>query len=94
MILLDGLGLTLAFLAPMPPTRPGPPNRPHGSAWAAALVMASLCLMMVLPMIAIWSFWGPHDPFRVRCESAGGHVIQSPSEGVRPYRCDQSAAAR
>ena len=89
---LDWLVPTLAFLAPMPPMRPEPPKPLRGSEWAATVVIGSVCLMMVLPMVTIWSFWGPHDSFRIRCEASGGHVLQDPAVGVAPFRCDRSGA--
>ncbi|WP_246685458.1 hypothetical protein [Methylobacterium sp. WL103] len=52
----DWLVPTLAFLAPMAPMRPEPPKPLRGSAWAAGMVIGSVCLMMVLPMFTIWSF--------------------------------------
>lgn len=84
---------TLAFLAPLPPMRPEPPEPLRGNEWAATVVIGSVCLMMVLPMITIWSFWGPHDSFRVRCEASGGRVVQDPAAGAAPYRCDRGGSA-
>lgn len=86
----DWLVPTLAFLAPMAPMRPEPPKPLRGSAWAAGMVIGSVCLMMVLPMFTIWSFWGPHDSFQTRCEASGGRVLQDPAVAVAPYRCDRS----
>ena len=89
---LDLAGLilpTLAFLAPLPPQRPEPPRPLPGNAWAAAVVIGGICLIMVVPMVTIWGFHRPHDAFRTRCEAGGGHVVPFSLDGRGPYRCDR-----
>ncbi len=84
---LDWFGLTLAFLAPLPPERPIPPEPMRGSALAAALVIGSICLVTVLPMITIWSFHRPESGFRRHCEARGGQVRPTYLDGSGPQRC-------
>ncbi|GJD77655.1 hypothetical protein [Methylobacterium gregans] len=85
---LDWFGLTLAFLAPLPPERPVPPEPMRGSALAAALVIGSICLVMVLPMVMIWTFHRPEGEFRRHCEARGGLVRPTYLDGSGPQRCD------
>lgn len=90
---LTWLGLSLAFLGPMPPIRPeppepAPPGQP-GHAWAATLIMVSLCVITVVPMIAIWSFHRPLAAPRARCEAEGGRWTAIALDG--PYRCEHGA---
>ena len=82
------IGLTLAFLAPPPPERPERPVPARGHAWAAALVIGSVCLMMVVPMVAIWGFHRPEGGFRARCTAAGGQVRAAGLDGSGPLRCE------
>ena len=88
------IGLGLAFLGPMPPPRPEPSKPPHpglpGNAWAATLIMVSLCVITIVPMITIWSFHRPLAAPRARCEAAGGRWTPTALDG--PYRCEQGVA--
>ncbi|MGV7032450.1 hypothetical protein [Methylobacterium symbioticum] len=86
---IGSIGLTLAFLAPLPPERPERPARAGGHAWAAALVIGSICLIMVVPMVAIWSFHRPEGGFRARCAALGGQVRVHALDGSGPLRCEQ-----
>ena len=87
---IAAIGLTLAFRAPLPPERPERPPAPaSGPAWAAALVIGSLCLMMVVPMVAIWGFHRPENGFRARCAALGGQVRAAGLDGSGPLRCEQ-----
>ncbi|GJE61713.1 hypothetical protein [Methylobacterium trifolii] len=83
----EWIGLTLAFLAPLPPEQPAPPAPLPGNAWAGAVVMGSVVLTMVLPMLAIWSFHRPHDAVRARCQASGGRIAPSYLDGSGPYHC-------
>lgn len=87
---LGSIGLTLAFLAPLPPERPERRVPAGGPAWAAALVIGSVCLMMVVPMVAIWGFHRPEGGFRARCTAAGGQVRAAGLDGSGPLRCEQA----
>ena len=89
---LTFIGLTLAFLGPVPPMRREPPERQPelpGSAWAATLIMVSLCVITIVPMITIWSFHRPLSAPRARCEADGGRWTPTALDG--PYRCEPGA---
>ncbi|GJD56147.1 hypothetical protein [Methylobacterium dankookense] len=86
---IGAIGLTLAFLAPPPPERPERPAPSGGHAWAAALVIGSVCLIMVVPMVAIWGFHRPEGGFRARCAALGGQVRVAALDGSGPLRCEQ-----
>ncbi len=82
---IDATFLIPAFLAPMTPIRPRPPEPLPGNAWVATLIMVGLVVVMVAPMITIWSFHRPDESFRAKCEANGGHVIRVTLDG--PPRC-------
>lgn len=90
---LGWIGVTLAFLAPLPPERPERPEPSNGSALAAAVVIGGLCLMMVVPMVAIWGFYRPESGFRARCAASGGQVRALFLDGSGPLRCARDGAA-
>ena len=85
---IDWIGPTLAFLAPLPIPRPDEPERPAGAEWVVALVIGSVCLMMVLPMITIWSFHRPDEGLRASCKASNGHIAYASLDGSGPVRCD------
>lgn len=81
---VDGLPL-LAFLAPLPPMRPKPPRA--GPEWIASVIIGALVFIMVVPMIAIWSFHRPDETVRAQCRAAGGHVVFASVSGDGAPHC-------
>lgn len=86
---IEWIGLTLAFLGPMPAPRPEKPERPAGAEWVMALVVGTVCLTMVLPMITIWTFHRPDEGIRARCRASNGHIAYASLDGSGPLRCDR-----
>ena len=91
-------GLTLAFLAPVPPMREWieKPRRPaRGSVNWLVLSLCGGCVLLfaVSPIVAAISASRTYDTFRMRCETAGGTVLHG-WQGGQSYTCDHRRAAR
>ena len=97
MITLVYAGLTLAFLAPVPPMREWPKKPKHPARGSVNWLMLSLCsgfalLFAASPIAAAINASRTYDAYRVRCETAGGTVLHV-WHGGQPYTCDHRRAA-
>ena len=97
MVISAWAGLTLAFLAPVPPMREWtekPKRSARGSVhWLVLSLYGGLALLFAAsPIAAAIGASRAYDGFRVRCETAGGTVLHG-WHGWHPYTCDRRGAA-
>ena len=90
-------GLTLAFLAPVPPLREWPEQPKHpalGSVnWFVLFLCGSFALLFAAsPIAAAINASRTYDAYRLRCETAGGTMLHV-WHGGQPYTCDHRRAA-
>ncbi|WP_336490893.1 hypothetical protein [Methylobacterium nigriterrae] len=88
---LGWLGLTAAFLAPLPLERPWregrtPPPRLNG--WMLGLIAWFLLPVMLMPLSLAVSEHRALAVFGAACRESGGRVTHVRGEDGRPYRCD------
>ncbi|MGU3540442.1 hypothetical protein [Methylobacterium sp. A54F] len=88
----EWIGLTLAFLAPLPPEwerdASGRPDLPRPNGLVVGLVAGFLLAVTLVPLGLALAENRTLTAFGAQCRAAGGRVTHLPAEDGKPYRCD------
>ena len=94
--LAQSLGLTLAFLAPLPREWPGPrrPDLPRVNWWILGLTAWFLIALTCMPLsLALAEHWALQR-IGAHCKASGGRVALVTTDDRRAYRCEPGPAPR
>ena len=95
--MLTWTGMTLVFLAPVPPMHDWTEEPRRPALGAVNWLVLSLCggfalLVTASPILTAVSSSRAYDAFRTRCAVEGG-TVRYVWQGARPYTCDHNRVA-